>query len=64
MLEADENLNLLDLKHNYDLAEELIKSKVIKFAKDGNEEGGLDNRKGVNVLKALINQIARYSGVQ
>lgn len=64
MLEADEKLNLLDLKHNYDLAEELIKSKVIKFAKDGNEEGGLDNRKGVNVLKALINQIARYSGVQ
>lgn len=64
MLEADVNLNLLDLKHDYNLAEELIKSKVIKFAKAGNEEGGLDNRKGVNVLKTLINQISRYSGVQ
>lgn len=63
-LSNDETLNLLDLRHDYDFAEELIKTKLIKFTDDNSEEGGLSDKKGVKVLKALINQMARVSGIQ
>lgn len=60
-VEDTSKLDLLALNHKYNLAEELIKSKIIQFTL---EETLDENKKGFNVLKDIINQVAQNSSIQ